>query len=156
MASSEYQSSTLKTDQYAKKISLINGFGNHSRSCLGKKLAEYEMYFLILTIIKIFDIKTVSQKFDPLDTSNREYYEVMDPRINNSSYHSIAIEQNWNSNIYFKKRSKINKKDCMQLILTSAENSNHIYDINLKAIKEDVTGQDKPKMRNLFLTNEID
>lgn len=156
LASGRQQSLNLKKDEYAKKASLINGFGKGARSCLGKKLAEFEMYFLILTIIKNFHVQTVSKKSEPLVSSDRAFYEEMDPRINNSSYDSIAIEQNWNSYIYFEKRSTIYKRTCFQPTVPQIEIRNQIYDVGSKAIKDNVTSQVKQKMGKKCLTCEID
>lgn len=121
-------SSIPEPREFNKNTCLINGFGKGARSCLGKKLAESEMYYLLLTILKNFNVEGVDYKFEPasIQCKNKFSYEELDPRINNSSFDSIALEQTWNSFIHFKKRSCRYKKLILDTTLVPFRSMNDI------------------------------
>ena len=107
------------------KLCQINGFGKGSRVCLGKRLAEYEMYYLLYSLLAYYKIKSVKTTFVPYkktkqkgwlffvpetETNNINIQET-DPRINNTCYDSISIEQRWDCLVSFENRSNLIRRE---------------------------------------------
>lgn len=103
----------------------VNGFGKGSRVCLGKRLAEYEMYFLLYYLLSSYKLKSVKTQFVPfqrnlqkgwfLSTPSLEPASIniqeTDPRINNACHDSISIEQKWDCLVSFEGRKSINTRE---------------------------------------------
>lgn len=101
----------------------VNGFGKGSRVCLGKRLAEYEMYYLLYYLLSSYKLKSLKTQFVPFQrnvhkkwsssASNCEQASIniqeTDPRINNACHDSISIEQKWNCLVSFERRKSIHK-----------------------------------------------
>ncbi|KAF0273078.1 hypothetical protein FOG51_01954 [Hanseniaspora uvarum] len=100
------------------KLCHINGFGKGSRVCLGERLAEYEMYYLLYYILAYYKLKSIKTTFVPFkqkihnrwfslfpdNNTNSVNIQETDPRINNSCLDGISIEQNWDCLVSFENR----------------------------------------------------
>lgn len=115
-----------KTEVFQKKnLCPINGFGKGSRMCLGKRLAEYEMYYLLYYLLSSYKLKSVKTQFVPFQRNLHKglflsalglepagiNIQETDPRINNGCLDSISIEQKWNCLVSFESRKCIQKKE---------------------------------------------